>query len=58
LAANVNFASVKLPVASLRQVARFAQNNLSEQEKPPFAGNFTRKQPKGGNCHSQLQKFP
>jgi hypothetical protein len=45
-------------VASLRQVARFAQNNLSEQEKPPFAGNFTRKQPKGGNCHSQLQKFP
>jgi DNA-binding CsgD family transcriptional regulator len=45
-------------VASLRQVARPAQDNLSEQEKQLIARSFARKQPKGGSRHSQLQKFP
>jgi DNA-binding CsgD family transcriptional regulator len=39
-------------------VARPAQDNLSEQEKLLLARSFTRKQPKGGRRHSQLQKPP
>jgi DNA-binding CsgD family transcriptional regulator len=45
-------------VASLLQVARSAQNNLSGQEKPLFARSFTRKQPKRGRRYSQLRKIP